>query len=87
MVLRQRIRDTLVWCLYPKGSFSVASFRKAWDVDEVRLDGLNKFCWQGIVPPKIELFVWQLIKEKLIVKKILSNFGCIPGLLVVCSVQ
>ena len=83
-VLCQRIRDELVWIFDPKGLFSVGSFRKEWDGEDVTEEGLNKFCWQGLVPPKVELFGWQLIKEKVMVKKKLSNYGMFPGMSVAC---
>ena len=35
----------------------------------------DKFCWQGVCPPKVEFFVWQLLKGRVLVKQVLNKFG------------
>ncbi|KAK2635873.1 hypothetical protein Ddye_030665 [Dipteronia dyeriana] len=35
----------------------------------------SKLHWNGFCPPKVEIFVWTLLKDKVLVKDVLSHFG------------
>ncbi|KAK2642315.1 hypothetical protein Ddye_024078 [Dipteronia dyeriana] len=67
--------DVLAWSFNPNGSFTVESFRKAWEERIGANLGLVSFCWQGISPPKLEIFVWQLLKGRVMVSQVLHWFG------------
>ncbi|KAK3219658.1 hypothetical protein Dsin_013628 [Dipteronia sinensis] len=36
-------------------------------------DNFVKFIWQGICPPKVENFVWQLLKERVMVRQVIQR--------------
>jgi hypothetical protein len=36
---------------------------------------MSDFLWQGICPPKVEVFAWQLLKGRILVREVLLNFG------------
>ena len=57
----------------------MGSFRKVWDDREVNNSCLDKFCWQVICPPKVEIFVWQLLKGGVMVKQVIQRFGLSTG--------
>ncbi|KAK0598706.1 hypothetical protein LWI29_037228 [Acer saccharum] len=40
--------------------------------------------WQGICPPKIEIFMWQLLKGRIMVRDVMYQFGFQPGLNLSC---
>ncbi|KAK2653362.1 hypothetical protein Ddye_013218 [Dipteronia dyeriana] len=74
--LRIGIPDALAWSHCPNGLFSVKSFRKCLEDSIVRnTDMLCEFPWQGICPLKIEIFAWQLLKGRILVKEVLFSFG------------
>ena len=67
--------DTLAWIHESNGLFSVRSFRKCLDDNSVTVDPFYDFLWQGLCPPKIEVFVWQLLKGRTLVREVLQSFG------------
>ena len=36
---------------------------------------VNFLSWKGVCPPKVELFVWQLLKGRVMVGNVLQRFG------------
>ncbi|KAK2641058.1 hypothetical protein Ddye_022821 [Dipteronia dyeriana] len=70
------IRDALAWTFCPNGSFSVKSFRRCLEVNEVLVDCLDcSFLWLGYVPPKVEVMLWQLLRGRILVREVLHKFG------------
>ncbi|KAK2647272.1 hypothetical protein Ddye_022467 [Dipteronia dyeriana] len=39
------------------------------------VDPFSDFTWQGLCPLKFEIFVWQLLKGRTLVKEVLAKFG------------
>ncbi|KAK2659273.1 hypothetical protein Ddye_005806 [Dipteronia dyeriana] len=78
------VPDILAWIPKRDGIFSVASFRKCLEEDPmINVDDF-KFLWQGVSPPKIEIFLWQLLKGRVMVRKVLQRFGLDSSLSIFC---
>ena len=76
--IRMGISDALAWSFCPNGGFSVKSFRRCLEeVGETASLEVCPFIWMGIVPPKVEIFLWQLSKGRTLVSEVLCNFGMI----------
>ncbi|KAK3211546.1 hypothetical protein Dsin_016252 [Dipteronia sinensis] len=73
--LRNNIQDALAWHFCPNGIFSVSSFRRCLEESGDHMDEFFPFIWKGICPPKIEVFTWQLLKGRLMVREVLRRFG------------
>ncbi|KAK2647643.1 hypothetical protein Ddye_015132 [Dipteronia dyeriana] len=58
------------------GSPFINSVNKLFD-DKGELAGsiVYPFLWLGCVPPKVEVFLWQLLKGRILVRDVLYNFG------------
>ncbi|KAK3190292.1 hypothetical protein Dsin_029853 [Dipteronia sinensis] len=70
--------DALAWTFCPNGSFSVKSFRRCLEeIGEVGSDAVSSLLWLGFVPHKVEVFLWQLLKVRILVKEVLRNFGMV----------
>ncbi|KAK3172175.1 hypothetical protein Dsin_033156 [Dipteronia sinensis] len=68
----------LAWTFCPNGSFSVKSFRRCLEeIGEVGSDAVSSLLWLGFVPHKVEVFLWQLLKVRILVKEVLHNFGMV----------
>ncbi|KAK3231064.1 hypothetical protein Dsin_002945 [Dipteronia sinensis] len=52
------------------GQFTVGFFRRAIEEDNVDDSEEAKHIWHGICPPKVELFMWQLSKNRVMVKEV-----------------
>ncbi|KAK3221359.1 hypothetical protein Dsin_008384 [Dipteronia sinensis] len=79
--LRKAVPDFMYWSLTPNSQFTVCSFRREL---EIRLYNIipvkaNVLLWCGVVPPKVELFMWMLAKQRLLVGELLPKFtgGCV----------
>ncbi|KAK3210897.1 hypothetical protein Dsin_015603 [Dipteronia sinensis] len=75
--MRKNNHDSLIEKLTPSGQFSVCSFRKEIEARNVQVPSSfsdNALVWSGVVPPKIELFLWLLAKRRLLVGKLLPKF-------------
>ncbi|KAK3200453.1 hypothetical protein Dsin_023868 [Dipteronia sinensis] len=84
IVLRIKIKDELVWGLCPSGIFKVGYFRRCLEeVNGVAHDNA-KLLWKRIIPPKVELFSWQLFRGRVMVRDVLNHFGCAQGLSLKC---
>lgn len=76
IIVRRDIPDVLAWSFCLNGSFSVNSFRKALERTRRSNDGFEcSFLWKGICPPKVEVFMFQLFKGRILVKSVLNNFS------------
>ncbi|KAK3229474.1 hypothetical protein Dsin_001355 [Dipteronia sinensis] len=72
--IRKMIPDTVAWSFCPNGMFSVQSFCKCLDSDG-RDNHLNSsLIWNNYFPHKVEIFVWNLLKERVLVKEALVQF-------------
>ncbi|KAK2654085.1 hypothetical protein Ddye_013941 [Dipteronia dyeriana] len=76
---RQKIRncvsDTLAWIFCPNGIFSVSSARRC--LEQVDCNDMGEFflSTQCICPPKVDVFVWQMLKGRTMVRDVLKRFG------------
>jgi hypothetical protein len=57
--------DRIVWCLNKKG-FSVNSFYKKKVNDQVAVT--YKFLWKSKLPQKIKIFIWLVVRNKILTK-------------------
>ncbi|KAK3199049.1 hypothetical protein Dsin_022464 [Dipteronia sinensis] len=67
--------DALAWSLNPNGLFSVASFRRGLEELTYVSWSIKRVIWNGICPPKIEVFLWQLYRGKLMVRELGEGLG------------
>lgn len=56
IVIRRNVKDALAWTFCPNGLFSVSSFHRCLEGNSVGNISNISFIWQGIYPPKIEVF-------------------------------
>ncbi|KAK2649662.1 hypothetical protein Ddye_017151 [Dipteronia dyeriana] len=77
--IRRGISDVLVWTVNSKGFFSVNSFCRRIEGECHDIDEIGKFIWKGISPPKFETFVWQLLKERVMVRQDFRNQKVFKG--------
>ena len=69
--VRQFCGDALGWQPCSNGYFSVSSFRRCCEEVGVSDDGSSSWLWQGLCPPKVELFAWQLSKGRVMVRDVI----------------
>ncbi|KAK2662605.1 hypothetical protein Ddye_001179 [Dipteronia dyeriana] len=67
-------RDTIVWSVNSDGLFTVGSFRRSLEDALVDVLLIPKLLWKGLCPPKVDVFMWQLRKGRIIVKELLIKF-------------
>ena len=73
-----------MWKFCPNGLFKVGSLRRCLEIETVK-DCINvKFNWQGLCPPKVEVFVWQLQMGQIPVMKVLKRFGYVQNFCTDC---
>ncbi|KAK3205180.1 hypothetical protein Dsin_019226 [Dipteronia sinensis] len=84
MVLRESVTDALAWSFCSDGSFSMRYFHNRLEEPPTDITFDFNLIWQGICPPKIKLFVWKLIRGRVMVKQVLSKFGCDPAVSLLC---
>ncbi|KAK3219407.1 hypothetical protein Dsin_013377 [Dipteronia sinensis] len=84
VTIREACQDMIGWVHDANGSFSVKSFvnclRKENTRDDVGFGGV----WQGLCPSKIEIFVWQLLHGRILVRDVLKKFGMLSGVNSLC---
>ncbi|KAK3184984.1 hypothetical protein Dsin_032270 [Dipteronia sinensis] len=75
IVLRKTISDAIAWSLCSDGLFSLRSFR--CNLEDPSSDSSLDYnlIWIGICPTKIEMFLWQLLRGRVMVRQVLQNFG------------
>ncbi|KAK2653868.1 hypothetical protein Ddye_013724 [Dipteronia dyeriana] len=70
------IADALAWTFCPNRGFSVSSLRRCLEErGSVDNSGNTPLLWLGFVPPKIEIFLWQLLKGGILVREVLFKIG------------
>ncbi|KAK2645244.1 hypothetical protein Ddye_020439 [Dipteronia dyeriana] len=82
-MVRKDIEDTVAWSFTPSDLFLVSSFRK--QLEEIgggAAAGIG-LPWKGISPPKVEFFIWQLLKGRVLVVDVHQRFGC--GVDLICK--
>lgn len=67
--------DTLGWTLNSNRAFTVSSFWKTLEGGHLGVSADLGLKWTGCFPLKVEVFVWQLIHGKILVKEVLSKCG------------
>ncbi|KAK2662917.1 hypothetical protein Ddye_001491 [Dipteronia dyeriana] len=67
--IHREVADALAWAYNSNGTFSVRSFQSCLEKDEAESLEFPNILWQGICPPKIEVFAWQLSKGRIMVRQ------------------
>ncbi|KAK3193092.1 hypothetical protein Dsin_024402 [Dipteronia sinensis] len=65
----RQYQDAIAWSYNPNGIFSVGSFSRMLEATEGVSISAPMLVWQGLPPPKIEVFLWQLWKGRILVKE------------------
>ncbi|KAK3206722.1 hypothetical protein Dsin_020768 [Dipteronia sinensis] len=73
--LHSWIHDTIALSFSPNGAFSVSSFRKCVKGTPVVNQCNSTLVWNGFCPLKVEVFVWNLMKGRTLVKVVMRIFG------------
>ncbi|KAK2656831.1 hypothetical protein Ddye_009883 [Dipteronia dyeriana] len=73
--IRYNLQGSLTWSFTKNSCFSVSSFRRCLEDKGMIEDQFFNFLWQGVCPPKVEIFVWQMLKGRVLVREVLLNFG------------
>ncbi|KAK3231067.1 hypothetical protein Dsin_002948 [Dipteronia sinensis] len=73
--IRRAVSDDKVCSFNPKGSFSVSSFRRCLEEDQLEGGVLDDLNWHGFCPSKFEIFVWQLLRGRVMVAEVVQHFG------------
>ncbi|XP_057734667.1 uncharacterized protein LOC130950143 [Arachis stenosperma] len=80
--------DRVVWKFDKQGVFSTNSFLQVLQEDIIPEDitsyNFTKTIWKGLVPPRVELFVWFVLTGRVNTKERLSRLGVIHHEDVVC---
>ncbi|KAK3198600.1 hypothetical protein Dsin_022015 [Dipteronia sinensis] len=64
----RNISDSVARSFRPNGEFSIGSFGRGLESDyEEDVIDCNRF-WKGFCPPKIDLFIWQLYRDRIMVQ-------------------
>ncbi|KAK3224854.1 hypothetical protein Dsin_004716 [Dipteronia sinensis] len=73
--MQKLVADTIAWSYYPKGLYTVSSFRRC--VEDYNAEEVSEFgkVWYGFSPPKVELFIWQLLHGRILVCEVLKRYG------------
>ena len=79
VTVRPLVENIIAWSFNINGLFSVSFFRKCLE-EEANVNSMeSEPIWQGIYPPKIEVFVWKLVKGRVMVKDVIRCcFGYSP---------
>lgn len=87
--LDRKVEDSFVWCLNNNGRFTVKSLcLEMYSRREVSVPDAMRKVWKGLVPHRIEVFVWLVILEKVNTKNRLIRVEAIQpdqGLYVLCN--
>lgn len=81
--------DELVWAFHSSGKFTTKSFTHELDkLSPVTHHDAVKGVWRGLVPHRIEVFVWSALLERINSRQKLAHLGIIPtenDVCVLCS--
>lgn len=75
VAVRQSIPDNLAWMFNVDGMFSVCSFRLSLEGQPFVEREKVGLLWKIVCPPKVQIFMWQLVKGRVLVKDLLYIFG------------
>ncbi|KAI9195542.1 hypothetical protein LWI28_015889 [Acer negundo] len=67
--------DTIAWEENVDGLFFVSSFRKGIESLWFDESTVLKDIWKGICPAKIEIFLWQALKDQVFIKDVMFRSG------------
>ena len=73
--VKKNLGDVLAWSYCPNGIFSVSLFKRCLESNNGTAKSFIDFLWKGFVPPKVEVFMWQLLIGRILVKDVLRKFG------------
>ncbi|KAK3218627.1 hypothetical protein Dsin_012597 [Dipteronia sinensis] len=65
----------MAWTPNPRGEFSVSSFRKSLKEEGARRLAASNLIRKGVSPIKVEMFVWQAIYDRIMMKDVMYRFG------------
>ncbi|KAE8685834.1 bromodomain and WD repeat-containing protein 3-like isoform X4 [Hibiscus syriacus] len=82
--LTDSVEDFLSWSASGDGLFSVKSCRKELGKVSGESDLWVKGVWQGLSPPRVEVFLWQLAHQKVAVREELVKRGLQLGDEILC---
>ena len=85
IIIRKMISDDIMWTWSSNGYFLASSFRRRLEDLSSNVSTVSKLIWQGVCPPKVEIFAWQLLRGRVLVKEVLSHFGCNPSSSLMCQ--
>ncbi|KAE8680777.1 hypothetical protein F3Y22_tig00111366pilonHSYRG00071 [Hibiscus syriacus] len=82
--LVQSLEDSLLWVGSEDGQFSVKACRNSFSVFIDESVQWEKVVWLGLVPPRVETFLWQLSHQKVAVRVELLRRGIDVGGIILC---
>lgn len=71
--INEDFNDLLIWCPNATGKYTPRSFCCKYCMDNETPSNDWKSIWAGLMPPKVEIFCWQLLHGKIAMKQILAN--------------
>ncbi|KAK3219563.1 hypothetical protein Dsin_013533 [Dipteronia sinensis] len=78
--VRHLIQDIVAWKFNSNGSFTVNSFRKFLEAFASNDLYVSSILWNGCSHYKVEIFVGQLLKGRVLVRDVINRFGFIQDL-------
>ncbi|KAK2656340.1 hypothetical protein Ddye_009392 [Dipteronia dyeriana] len=80
--IHNNIPDAMAWSGTSRGIFSVGSYRKALENNQEGSEPVPSIFWKGFCTPKMEFFVWQMLKGRTLVIEKLFRYcrDSIPSL-------
>ncbi|KAK3222181.1 hypothetical protein Dsin_009206 [Dipteronia sinensis] len=69
------IPDTLAWTYRLDGKFTIGSFRLCMEDQNTDSSLDHNLVWQGCCPPKVEIFMWNVLRGRVLVCQVLRKFG------------
>ncbi|EOY06145.1 Uncharacterized protein TCM_020961 [Theobroma cacao] len=67
--LDRETNDKLIWKCNPNCYYSPNSFCRSVLQNNDKNRELWRYVWAGLAPPKVEIFVWQVMKGRVVVKE------------------
>ncbi|KAK2644221.1 hypothetical protein Ddye_019416 [Dipteronia dyeriana] len=74
MNIRRSFKDVVAWTRNPSGLYTDGSFCRALE-GTLKNDSLDMSICHGICPTKVEVFLWQLLRGRVLVNEVLQKFG------------
>ncbi|KAK2646035.1 hypothetical protein Ddye_021230 [Dipteronia dyeriana] len=73
IIIRKRFHDTLAWSHYSNGLFSVSSFRRCLEGSSAYESSVAPLLWKGLCPLKVDIFLWQVLRGRTLVKEVIHR--------------